>query len=173
MCCFLSDMACTAVTFSFFKSTLNEVVNQVIMNPDKLYHAGDDLREMKQFFKCEMRNRVSQFCSNRSVEFETEIETKVGDEVIFKYLNHQNCMLIDLYHYRKGYKNPSFFMPYDSLFAIIRDEKMIMLNGWIWVEPISYTEDELENEYGVLVNIEGKKKIGVGIVRNLGSLCAD
>jgi co-chaperonin GroES (HSP10) len=149
------------------------IKGEVVMVPDRLYHAGDDLREIKQFQESELRGQVSQFVTNRSVEFETIVEPKVGDEVIFRYINHQNCMDKDLYHYQKGFDNPSLFMPYDSLFAIIRDGKMIMINGWIWVKPISYSEEELENEYGVLVNREGEKKIGVGIVDNLGSLCTD
>lgn len=149
------------------------VKGTVLMVPDRLYHAGDHLREKKSLQKCELVTLHNQFLTNRSVEFDTDMELKVGDEVVFKYINHINCIDKHLFYHREGHKNPAMFMPYDSLFMAIRDGQTIMLNGKIWVEPISYKSDELEDENGIIIHREGKKQLGVGIVRNVGSICRD
>jgi co-chaperonin GroES (HSP10) len=145
------------------------VKGTVLMVPDKLYFAGHQLKELGQFAPCSQIVKQKQFLSNRSVEFDTPMELEVGDEVVFKYINHVSCVEDGRYWTFGDEKNPALFIPYDTIFMAERAEKKVMLNGWLWVEPMAYEKDELTDAHGVVKNRMGGKKIGRGTIRSLGT----
>jgi len=69
-----------------------------------------------------------------SVEYLTDIEVEVGDQVFFHYLQ----INIAISEKKVLIEDGKFFIfiRYDSLFCAIRNNNMIMLNGWMLLEPI-------------------------------------
>lgn len=67
------------------------------------------------------------FCNNYGQNFESEIDVKVGDTVVFDWKQRQ---------FSKDNYEGIFFMKYDALIAKLKGEEFEMLNGWLLVEPI-------------------------------------
>jgi len=147
----------------------HSVRGRVVKVPDNLYCAGDQIRKLDRVQRCDEVIKNKQFIATRSLEFGTKMELEIGDEVIFRYIIHTECMSQGWYWYEEGEEVPCLFMPYDSIFMIIRDGKRIMVNGWLWVEPVQVSKDEVANDVGMIIAEQGKKKIGSGIVRLAGS----
>jgi hypothetical protein len=76
----------------------------------------------------------------QSSEYLTNINVKVGDEVFFHYLQVNTAV-----NERKIIEEDGKFYIYinhDSLFCSIRDDEMIMHNGWMLLEPMDLAVDE-------------------------------
>tara|TARA_R110000751_G_scaffold262043_2_gene361289 strand:+ start:1117 stop:1803 length:687 start_codon:yes stop_codon:yes gene_type:complete len=78
-------------------------------------------------------------CFN-SVEFLTDISIKVGDKVFFHYL--QINLAINQHRIIEEDGKFFIFIKYDSLFMSIRDEKVVMHNGWMLLKPVDRAVDE-------------------------------
>lgn len=74
-----------------------------------------------------------------SSEFNVPIELKEGDEVFFHYLQIHYAITENRILTIDGKLH--IFVRYDSCFCAIREEEMVMLNGWILLEP--YGEDKM------------------------------
>jgi len=146
------------------------VKGTVLMVPKLLYDAGDSIRGLERFDRSEQLVKQKQFLNNRSLEFATQMEVQVGDEVVFRYSNHMEAMAQGLYWHVDSNKVPAMFVPYDTLFMANRGDDQIMLNGWAWVEPVLWSKDELENEHGMVVEKMANRKTGIGVVRNIGKV---
>ena len=140
----------------------------VLKVPNKLFHAKKSLDKFKGLEKCAAVSKVRQFLNNRSLEYDTQMELMEGDEVVFNYITHSSCLQDGLY-WNLGEKNPALFINYDAIYMVIRGGEHIMVNGWVWVEPILWSLDDAIKENGMVVADVGQKAVGVGIVRNLGT----
>lgn len=138
----------------------------VLQVPDRLFHAKKHTRPLLKKDGYAI-TKFRQFANNRSLEYGTEMELQVGDEVVFQYTNNQSCIEDGLYWYM-GQENPALFVSYDQIYMIIRDGKQILPNGWVWVEPITWTRKDAVSESGEVIGAVGKAKVSVGIVRNFG-----
>lgn len=143
------------------------VRGKVLMVPDRLVFNGDKYRQIKKLEGGENQLTRIQHLTTRSVDYNTPMQLKVGDEVIFKYINHVTCKEQGLY-WPMGEKNPALFINYDTLFMAFRGKERIMLNGWVWVKPLDYSADEICDKYGVIHHEIGEKKVGEGIVVDMG-----
>jgi len=75
-----------------------------------------------------------------SVEYLTEIRVKPGDKVYFHYLQINKAV-----SQKKVFReNGKFyiFIEHDSLFCGIRNEEMIMFNGWMLLKPVAKFVDK-------------------------------
>lgn len=75
-----------------------------------------------------------------SVEYLTDINVEVGDQVFFHYLQID----IAIQQRRIIEEDGKFFIfiKYDSLFMSIRDGEIVMHNGWMLLEPVGEAKDE-------------------------------
>lgn len=75
-----------------------------------------------------------------SMKWDTDMELKVGDNVIYHYLVFFNATDPNLINDGKLLKeedgNFYLYVPYDSIFLAIRDEKIVMLNGWVLAKKV-------------------------------------
>ena len=121
------------------------VSGTVLQVPDTLVYLGNKLKALKSLGKLTgaylhyaQRHRMM------SMDFDTDIEIKVGDKVYFNYSNH-----IAGAEEKKEFNSPTgeklILMPYDSLYMAVRGDKKIPLNGYIYVEPLRYSREDLQN----------------------------
>lgn len=76
------------------------------------------------------RLRFSRDFSRMSLDYDTDMELKVGDVVIYNYLSVSNARKLG--HVMDG---GGVLIPYDKIYVAIRDGKVIPINGVILVEP--------------------------------------
>lgn len=88
------------------------------------------------------------------------IEAEIGDEVIFNYLDMSNGA-------KKGnLTEKGLYLPYDFLYAVIRDGEVIPLNGWLIIEEATVPLPETS----LFIPDVCKKKIETkGIIRYAGA----
>lgn len=67
---------------------------------------------------------------SNSLDFDTDMELKVGDTVIFNYLAAKHSR--DL---KQVSSEGEIFIPYDKIYAALRDGDVVCVNGYILVEP--------------------------------------
>ena len=78
--------------------------------------------------------------AQNSLEFLTKIRVKPGDKVFFHYLQINQAVT-----QRKVLSKDNkfyIFIEHDSLFCGIRDDKMIMFNGWMLLKPVDKVIDQ-------------------------------
>jgi len=66
----------------------------------------------------------------------TENEIQVGDKVVMYYLAIQNCLAPERRHFIKKGKTMWIFIKYNNIYVVVRDDKIIPINGYVLVEPI-------------------------------------
>jgi len=146
------------------------VKGKVLIVPKYLYQASEDLKNLDRFERGEQLTKQRQFLTNRSLDFGCDMQLRVGDDVVFRYANHLECMRQGLYWHIDDNKVPALFVPYDTLFMAIRKKEQIMLNGWVWVEPVLWSKEEVLDEHGLIRAVHTEKKAGIGIIRNIGDV---
>lgn len=116
-----------------------------------------------------------------SVQFNTEIEVKVGDKVQFDYMAHKQCVeegrILDTEH------GEMYLMKYDMLYMTVgeKNEPIKMLNGYLIVEPeeietLKEGAQEFIQAEGGLVLLAPKakakksKKSQIGTVKHIGNI---
>jgi len=89
-------------------------------------------------------------------DFETEVEVKVGDQIIFDYLaiqrDHQDSSKI-IHHKKIG---DDFIIGYKDIFCAVRDGRVIPVNGWCILE--GEMENKVESET-IIIPEELQKKL--------------
>lgn len=106
---------------------------------------------------------------HKSTEYDTKMEVKVGDRVVFNYMSQLTALeegaLVDV-----GREMKACLMRYDALYMAKRGNEDIMLNGFILVEPVNLSEDELSQKgVGLKIALRDNTKEGYGIVRRMGT----
>jgi len=102
----------------------------------------------------------------RTTEFDVDMELKVGDQAIYHYLVPENCMKRG--EYVEVNDDIYFVVNYDQIFCAKRGDEVIMVNGYILIEPV--VEDAFESN--ILITPESLKDKNSpieGIVRYIGS----
>jgi hypothetical protein len=78
--------------------------------------------------------------------WKTEMELQVGDRVVMYFLAVDNCMKQGAYEKEYEFyngimnmdkKEEFIYVKYQNIYAVIRDEKVIPINGYVLVEPIT------------------------------------
>ncbi|MCH9664809.1 MAG: hypothetical protein K0U41_03070 [Gammaproteobacteria bacterium] len=145
------------------------VKGKVLMLPQRLTYTGHQVAKYIHHPNSERMIAYKQHLNNRSMEFDTDIEVHVDDDVVFRYVNHIECRAQGWWWPTGDNENPALLVPYDNIFMAVRDQKQIMTNGYIWVEPILWTKDEVVQENEFVKENAGQRKTGVGIVKEIGS----
>lgn len=102
----------------------------------------------------------------RTTEFDVDMELKVGDMAIYHYLAPENCIM------RKEYvvvdKQIYFIVNYDQIFCAKRGDEVVMVNGYILVEPV--VEDVFKSSLLITPDtLKDKNSPVEGIVRYIGT----
>lgn len=74
--------------------------------------------------------------NGKYMPWKTEMEIKKGDRVIMYYLAVQNCLAKEQKRYVREGKETSIFISYNNIYAVIRDNKIIPINGYVLVEHV-------------------------------------
>jgi len=69
-----------------------------------------------------------------TLQYDTDMELKVGDKAFYHYLVPENC--IEASRFLEVEDEVYLLVPYDEIFLAERGEEVIMTNGWILAEPI-------------------------------------
>ena len=108
------------------------VFGKVTQIPDKLIYHGDTIKFIPKTSQANIRK--IQYYHQVSCEFKTKCEIKIDDTVLFKY----------------GYQisndeekiGERLMIPYDGMYAAFRGDEVIMLNGYMLVEPLEKSVDD-------------------------------
>lgn len=87
-----------------------------------------------------------------TLQYDVDMELKVGDKAFYHYLIPENCMNSTKYLEVEG--EVYLIVPYDEIFLAERGEEVIMVNGWILAEPI--LEDTFKSDILILPEISTK-----------------
>lgn len=145
--------------------------------PETLWYYGREVQsllERNNFFTMhgtKVRNREDQSAIDdyrrRSVEFDVDVECKIGDKVYWEYLAHKIAdntgLWFDTIH------GKMMLVKYDMLILAVRDEDIYPLNGYLIIENEELEKKEVEpgvqgivRDSGiVLVNQKTEKKTRV------------
>ena len=113
--------------------------------------------------------------ANIGMPWLTPMELKMGDQVIMFYLAVMNALNPQNRQYVLEGKDRYVFIPYQDIYAIVRDEKIIPINGYCLIEPCKNPEIEAQRarmEKLGLTPITLRKdsitNVVYGIVRHVG-----
>lgn len=101
------------------------------------------------------------------VEFDTDIEVQEGDKVFFHYLQINKAVSGNRYIYKDG--KFFIFIKYDSLFCGIRNDEIVMFNGWMLLEPIELAVDEAKNYITTLPKDRQEHDPLMGKIKHVGA----
>jgi hypothetical protein len=130
------------------------IVGEVMGVSEALPYFGREAQEIRDRYPtADYRPREAQadLCdlNNRSLNYETKVEIKKGDIVVFDW--KQKAFNTDSH-------DGLILMKYDALYMALNNGNYKMLNGWLLVEPIRYkqTSEVLDTSFsdGELSNIE-------------------
>jgi len=112
--------------------------------------------------------------------FGVPVETEVGDKAYFHYSTLRST---ENFQYREVSGKVVYKVPYESLFCIVRNNRITMLNGNVLVDK--YFDDDLEDvevgdntirakvKAGLVVQIGEKPKYLTGVLRHIGKPIGD
>lgn len=70
----------------------------------------------------------------------TEMDLQIGDRVVMYYMAVFNCLARERRHYIKEGDDTWIFVNYRNIYALVRDGKIIPVNGYVLVEPVEDPE---------------------------------
>lgn len=151
---------------SFEPAKHYSVRGKVVEVPNRLVYGGDFLKKNKigRNLSLGPMTDIYQKLFLDSLEWDTDMELSVGDDVFFKYNMHMLCYDHNLIVRRNG--RDHYLIRYDYLYMANESK---MLNGWVLVEPVKWTDEELVTENGTRRITKKTNKLGVGIVKCVGS----
>lgn len=98
----------------------------------------------------------------------TNIEVKIGDEVIIYYLSILNALRTEMQKYFIRNDERYVFVPYSSIFAKVEDNKPIPVNGYCLIEPVddpvNVRIDERLKAIGLVSAVPRRKKTNNQVV---------
>ena len=94
--------------------------------------------------------------ANKGMPWQTPLEIKMGDKVIFYYLSVINALKPENRRYVIEGSDRYILINYEFIYAIIRDDKITPVNGYVLIEPC---EDP-----SITQERERMKKIGLEMV---------
>jgi len=84
--------------------------------------------------------------ANLNMPWDTPLEAKIGDGVIMYYLSVVNALKPKESRYILEDGERFVLIPYQFLYAIIRDEKIIPINGYVLIQPVENPSITRERE---------------------------
>jgi hypothetical protein len=112
---------------------------------------------------------------NKNMPWETPLEAKLGDGVILYYLPIMNAFKPESRRYVLEGEDRYVFISYENIYAVVREGKLIPINGYVLIEPCSdpFVADKKRrlNALGlelVQLNTKSNTHVSFGIVRHLG-----
>jgi len=113
--------------------------------------------------------------ANKGMGWRTDMEIQYGDRVIVYYLAIINALTPSNQRYFMEGEDRYVFVPYSSIFTVIRDGEIIPVNGYVLIEPCGDPFQEAVIKRLRLLNIElishkdkSNTDVSFGIVRYLG-----
>lgn len=102
-----------------------------------------------------------------SLEFLTDIDVKVGDQVFFHYIQINKADRGRQLFIENG--KTYIFISHDSLFCGIRNDEVVMFNGWLLLNPIAKAIET--DQEAVLVRPDDKESFHplMGEIEHIGS----
>jgi hypothetical protein len=114
--------------------------------------------------------------ANKNMPWLTPLEAKIGDKCIVYYLSIINALKPQAQRYILEGKNRYVFIEYQYLYALIRDGKIIPINGYCLIEPVEdpaiTAERARMNKLGlehVVLGSRSSTNVTYGIVRHLST----
>jgi hypothetical protein len=108
--------------------------------------------------------------------WKTKIELQVGDRVVMYFLAIQNCLRPERKSYWKEGAAIRIAIKYHNIYAIIRDQNIIPINGYLFVEPLDDPAwlDKKERFEKINLNLPDLRKpsnvdVSYGKIRYMGS----
>jgi len=124
------------------------VSGQVYGIPERLVYNGDKIRKIQLGNDWQMDRSLRKTVDHlreTTVQFDVDIDVKVGDKVYFDYLAYKSCLSSGrIIPTTEGHM---LLIKYDMLIMAIRKESVIMLNGYLLVEN---EVEPVEEEDGVV-----------------------
>lgn len=143
------------------------VRGRVLVLPNTLVCDGIVAKTGRMFKGYSDGLRFVQQVAGASLEMGTEIELDEGDEVAFRYIAHINAKDDNLYWDMEDGRK-AIFMDYDTIYMAIRGQQYHMINGWMLIEPIGQTLDDIRAaNAGLVRDMKDMSKDGVGVVRHI------
>lgn len=105
-----------------------------------------------------------------SMPWDTDMELKVGDEVTYHYLAAMTAEENTHTRYLTVGDEMYYFIKYDRIYTAKRGDNIIMLNGFILVEPV---RDLALNKFKSVLDIPLRQDKYFGVVRYVGSKVRD
>jgi len=112
---------------------------------------------------------------NRGMPWESPLEAKIGDGVILYYLSVVNALKPKEGRHFIEDGERYVLIPYQFIFALVRDEKIIPINGYVLIEPCadpSIEEDKRRmSKLGLELIVTEKRSnsnVTYGVVRYVG-----
>lgn len=123
------------------------VTGTIIQLPETLFFYGDEMKKLKDENGGNIpKERLNEFQTLRNASLdECPIipELQLGDRVWFHYMIHMEATQTGL-TYNHPEHGECFFMKYDSIFAVNRNNETFPVNGWIWIKPETYKQEEVD-----------------------------
>lgn len=148
------------------------VFGQVVAVPEKLTCHAKEFNEIHEWLRGRKHNKFiphMRRLNRHSLEYDAPMEVAVGDRVMFRY---QVQMRDELELNRFSIDGQiAYLFNYDLLYAVVDkwNEIQKMLNGFLLVEPVVMTDQDMTDETGVLVRVDDRRKAGVGVLKFAGS----
>jgi len=102
----------------------------------------------------------------KTMLYDTDMELRVGDRIIFEYLAYGEAVKNDPI-------DGGYCIRYDEVLVAIRGEQVIPVNGIVLIEPIDISETEEVKEMSKFLvvpdYVKSQKSESRGIVRHVGS----
>jgi hypothetical protein len=86
--------------------------------------------------------------------WETPLEAKMGDKCIFYYLSVINALKPQTHRYIIEGKDRYIFIDYQFIYALVRDGKILPVNGYVLIEAIEDPAITREKERMKALNME-------------------
>ncbi len=114
--------------------------------------------------------------ANKGMPWKTPMELKFGDKVIVYYLAVVNALKKDSLKYILEGNDRFVFIKYQSIFTVVREGKIIPINGYVLIEPCPNPMIEAQKERMRKIGLElvklnetTKDQVSYGIVRYAGT----
>lgn len=129
------------------------VCGEVFSIPERLVYNGDKIRNIQLGSDWQMDRSLRKTVDHlreTTVQFDVDIDVKVGDKVYFDYLAYKSCLSSGrIIQTDQGHM---LLIKYDMLILAIRKESVIMLNGYLLVENDIEPVDKEDGVVGTLLD---------------------
>jgi hypothetical protein len=114
--------------------------------------------------------------ANNGMPWETPLEIKYGDNVICYYLSIVNALKPEQRRYVLEGQDRYVWIPYQTIYAVVREGKILPVNGYVLIEPAKNPMIEAQRERMkkmglelVKLNDTTKDQANYGIVRYIST----